>query len=81
MSDRDPICNHPQEHVGRVSSHKDLPPNGEPHASTYVCGRNECVVDAQQWVEEITGITGKFFPFPAGQVRANRFRDEAGRLR
>ena len=58
---RDPKCRHSLR-VGRVSWPTVLVA-GEAHASTYVCDRQDCMDDAAEWVESITGHRGVFVPF------------------
>ena len=65
MSDRQPICTHRDAAVGRVSSHRDLISannRGEPTVSTLVCSDTVCQTDAANWVYELVGALGTFYP-------------------
>lgn len=56
---RDPICNHINELAVSVQTHQDLVganERGEPHAAVTTCGRNECVADAQRWLQELADL-------------------------
>lgn len=69
MSDRQPICPHrdPDQIAGRVSSHRELAladARGEPTASTLVCSDAVCQTDAANWVHELVGVLGVFYPIP-----------------
>ena len=49
-------CTH--THIARISSHEDLVAanrDGEPTASTYVCGQRACADAARTWVHSVTG--------------------------
>lgn len=67
MSDRQPICTHrgPEQIAGRVSSHRELAradARGEPTVSTLVCSDAVCQTDAANWVYELVGVLGTFYP-------------------
>lgn len=78
----EPVCEHRDDYIGRVSSHRREPASGEPHASTYVCHRRDCVTRASRWVAEHTGLVGVFWPFtPAHDERERRRRERLRRNR
>lgn len=52
----DPLCNHVRK--GRVVAGD---PHG-PHASTNVCDRQECIVDAMKWAYAVTRDEPRHIP-------------------
>lgn len=58
----EPICPQIHSSLGYVcwpaKYQRDLP-----HASTYCCGAADCVEDAADWVESVTGHRGEWHPF------------------
>jgi hypothetical protein len=70
VNTRDAQCTH--EGMGWVSWPPIKRPGIDvPNASTYCCGYQRCIQEAQQWVREQTGHEGVFVEFPT-KVRAEK---------